>query len=107
MGDQLNIVPDRFWMRRGTQDDLDQANELLYQGEFCVQLTDADGYRSMRFKIGDERHWRDMLWAGWGLADLSALADGHTMQWDATSRVWRTAPAVTTASIFARISLRV
>lgn len=86
----MAIVPERFWMRRGIFDDLYAENELLHSGEFCVELIDEDGYESMWFKIGnDTDHWRDLLWAGWGLFDRTDLADGMVPQYDAEARYWK------------------
>lgn len=79
----LVIIPDRFALRRGTAADLAAVNETLLRGEWCLEIDTG------RFKIGDgSSAWNDLDYAGAGYMDLSGLADGDTLVWDATAGLW-------------------
>jgi hypothetical protein len=47
------IIPERFWLRRGTREALRLTNEVLYKGEFCVEYDLAIGPASFKVKVGD------------------------------------------------------
>jgi hypothetical protein len=93
MADALNINLTRFWLRGFPIPEWEASSEPLFAREVGIATFDEDGLPMYRFKIGDgESAWRDLLWAGWGLADLDDLADGDVMQYDATRRCWVAAP---------------
>lgn len=65
------IIFDRIQLRRGTTTDLASVNEVLREGEACVELTTG------KFKIGDgSTAWNSLAYQGiWTLADIRAALD--------------------------------
>jgi hypothetical protein len=73
----------RYAARGATAAQLASRNEILLERELCFE-TDTG-----RFKVGDgSTPWNDLECAGYGFADLSALADGGVLGYDATSATW-------------------
>lgn len=81
------IIPQRFWLRRGTASALTSANEVLYAGEVCCE-TDTG-----RAKIGDGvTDWVTLGYAVPGRINLAALSDGDSLVWDASAEEWVAEP---------------
>jgi len=77
------IIPQRFWTRRGTAAALTAANETLYAGEWCLE-TDTG-----KAKYGDGvSDWATLDYSVPGRYDLTGLADGAALAWDATAQRW-------------------
>jgi hypothetical protein len=93
------IVPQRYEMRGDTKDALAARNEVLYPREACCE-TDTGA-----FKFGDGvTPWNDLLYAGIGLIDFSALADGQTIIWDGALGQWKTGVFATQAYVDAALT---
>lgn len=68
------IIPQRFWVRRGTAAALTAANEVLYSGEWCLESDTG------RMKCGDGlTAWNDLGYSVPGRADLAGLQDGDAL----------------------------
>jgi hypothetical protein len=95
----------RFRVRSYTAADFAALNDILEVRELGVE-TDTK-----RCKFGDgSTPWNDLgyIVPGLGGFDLSALADGDTLLWNAASNSWQTGQAgLPIAALLARISLRI
>lgn len=95
----------RFLIRAYTAAEWAASNGILLERELGIE-TDT-----LRGKFGNgSTPWNDLDYCALGLGeiDLSALADGDTLIWNASANAWQAGPAgLDTASLFARISMRV
>lgn len=86
------------------------SDPVLLEREMGVELDDTTG-KPIGCKFGNgSTPWKDLpyLVLGLGEIDLSALADGDTLVWNASANAWQSGPSgLGTAALFARISMRV
>lgn len=77
------IIPQRFWVRRGTAAALTAANEVLYSGEWCLESDTG------RMKCGDGlAAWNDLGYSVPGRADLTGLQDGDALIYSGSGDIW-------------------
>lgn len=96
------IIPQRFWNRRGTAAALTAANETLYAGEWCLE-TDTG-----KAKFGDGvSNWVSLGYAVPGRIDLTDLADGDALVWDAAAERWVPGIAAGMASVVPGVGIDV
>jgi hypothetical protein len=101
----LDVQYLRFRVRSYPAAEFAAMNDILQERELGIELD--TGF----CKRGDGiTPWNDKGYEviGLGAIDLSALADGDTLLWNAASNSWQPGPAgLPTAALFARISMRV
>lgn len=99
------VIYYRFRVRSYTAAEFAAMNDILLERELGVE-TDTK-----LCKFGDgSTPWNDLpyITPGLGEVDLSALADGDTLLWNAAANAWQAGPAgLPTAALFARISMRI
>ena len=103
----------RFLVRAYTRAQWEATNDILLEREIGLVLPDPTSSDDHAFRcklgLGDNAPWNDKEYVvlGIGQVDLSTLADGDTLQWNAASNSWQAGPAgLPSAALFARISLR-
>jgi hypothetical protein len=67
------LIPQRYKLRRGTTTELYQRNEVLMDGEMCVEQDDATG-EAIGLKVGNGAlPWNDLDYVATGSASGSQV----------------------------------